>query len=870
MPKAHRPAARPFKRRLGFEGLEQRLLLADLDDSLSEATSLGAITANAKTESDRIDPDDDVDMYRFTVTAGQVVDFDIDTPFNGPGGLGSYLRIFDSSGGQLASNNDAAAPGENEVGFDAYLRHTFASAGTYYVGVSNFNNASYDPLTGDEDTIGGSNAVGDYELIVKGLPIDNNDSLTEATSLGAITNDPEIVDESIDPDIDVDLYRFTVTAGQVVSFDIDTAVNGPGGLGSYLRIFNAQGQQLAFNDDARAPGDSELGFDSYLTHTFATSGTYYVGVSNANNASYNPTTGTGDVAGGLHSIGDYRLIVTNILPDADDALAEATSLGALGDVPETIDASIDPDIDVDLYRFTVAAGQVVDFNIDTSLNGPGGLDSFLRLFDAQGQQLAFNDDADAPGDNQLGFDAYLRRTFATGGTYYIGVSNVNNSSYDPVTGNGDVPGGADAVGDYRLVVKLLPIDDNDTLTEATALGAINNVPKTVNATIDPDIDVDLYRFTVTADQVVDFDIDTSANGPSGLGSYLRLFNAQGQQLAFNNDAAAPGETQVGFDAYLRHTFAAAGTYYIGVSNFNNASYNPTTGNGDTAGGQFSIGDYQLIVTAADAPAADRLILTIDPTSIPEFNGSATGTVTRSAENLGSQLVVSLSSGDTGEATVPSSVVIPANQSSVSFTITAVDDQVVDGTQTVLIIAEANGFVDGTGSLDVTDSDGAWHNREWPVDVDDDNFLAPIDALLIINFINTFGSGPVPAGSPPPFYDVNSDDFISPIDALMVINALNAQEAQRAVGEGDGEAAVLLMALDDTEPLRGMAGESRPLASDPARTNALSLNSDVPQSASAAPVVVPLQPSTAALDEFFAELATQPDPGLSTLLEPLAA
>jgi hypothetical protein len=28
----------------------------------------------------------------------------------------------------------------------------------------------------------------------------------------------------------------------------------PAGLGSYLRLFDAQGQQLAFNDNARAPG----------------------------------------------------------------------------------------------------------------------------------------------------------------------------------------------------------------------------------------------------------------------------------------------------------------------------------------------------------------------------------------------------------------------------------------------------------------------------------------------------------------------------------------------------------------------------------------------------------------------------------------
>ena len=69
---------------------------------------------------------------------------------------------------------------------------------------------------------------------------------------------------------------------------------------------------------------------------------------------------------------------------------------------------------------------------------------------------------------------------------------------------------------------------------------------------------------------------------------------QGQQLAVNNDAAAPGENQVGYDAYLRYTFAAGGNFYIGVSNANNVAYNAVTGDGDLAGGLHSTGNYQLI------------------------------------------------------------------------------------------------------------------------------------------------------------------------------------------------------------------------------------------------------------------------------------
>jgi hypothetical protein len=475
--------------------------------------------------------------------------------------------------------------------------------------------------------------------------------------------------------------------------------------------------------------------------------------------------------------------------DLDDSLGEAVSLGTITTSARTVNDRIDPDTDVDMYSFNAAAGQVIDFDIDTVTNGPGELGSYLRIFDSTGRQIAFNNDATAPGENDVGFDAYLRHAFTAAGTYYVGVSNLNNSSYDPVTGDEDTTGGLDAIGDYRLIVRGLPNDTDDTITEADSLGDITSVPETVNATIDPDIDVDLFSFRVTAGEVVDFDIDTAINGPGGLGSLLRIFNAQGQQLALNDDAAAPGEGGVGFDSYLRHTFATAGTYYVGVSNWNNRTYDPTTGNGDTAGGRYSIGDYQLIVTSVpDEPTDDdRLFVTIDRTSIREFGGTAIGTVTRSTPDQSGDLLITLTSSDTTEATVPDFVEIPANQSSVSFVITAVDDSFVDGTQTVLITAEAGGFADGSRSIHVTDSDGRWHNRLRPFDVNNDTSLSPIDALLIINFLNAFGSGPVPSGSPPPFFDVNSDDFISPIDALLVINALNSQQSVMAAGASETQA-----------------------------------------------------------------------------------
>jgi hypothetical protein len=415
------------------------------------------------------------------------------------------------------------------------------------------------------------------------------------------------------------------------------------------------------------------------------------------------------------------------------------------------------------------------------------LGSYIRLFNAQGTQLDSNDNGGAPGENTLGIDAYLRHLFPTAGTFYLGVSNSNNVSYNALSGEDDTVGGGNSTGIYQLTIQALPVDVDDAINEAIALGAISTSPVTRAASITTDIDVDMYQFSVIAGQVVEFDIDTTLNGPGGLGSYIRLFNPQGTQLDFNDNAAAPGES-LGFDAYLRYTFVAAGSYYLGVSNFNNNAYNALTGNGDTAGGPDSIGTYQIAVQTP-AAATKSLSVFITPNSIPEINGVATGSVTRNNADLSQPLTVALTSSDTNAATVAPSVVIPVNQSSVNFQVFAVHDT-SRGTLSVTITAVAAEFVNGGQTITITDGDLRWHNASNPADVNDDGDVSPLDALLVINYLNNVGGGNVPAGNPPPFIDVSGDNQISPVDALIVINKLN----QRGSGEGEASGGDLAVAL----------------------------------------------------------------------------
>jgi hypothetical protein len=294
----------------------------DADDQTTEARSLapgGSIT-------DSISSGTDVDLYRVTVAAGQRVQIDVDRTSGSS--LDSYLRVFNSSGSSIKSNNDANAPGETATTpKESYLDYTFATAGTYYLGVSGNPNSGYSATAGTGDVAG---STGGYTLrltAVATTPTDPDDQTSEARSLaigGSVT-------DSISTPTDVDLFKFTVTAGQRIGFDVDPTTGST--LDSYLRVFNPTGSRIAGNDNAAAPGET-LGKASYLEYTFTTAGTYYVGVSGAPNSSYGANSGTNDVAG---STGGYKLLLVNRTPAASARVASApSSSGALQSVGDVL------------------------------------------------------------------------------------------------------------------------------------------------------------------------------------------------------------------------------------------------------------------------------------------------------------------------------------------------------------------------------------------------------------------------------------------------------------------------------------------------------------------------------------------------------
>ena len=170
-----------------------------------------------------------------------------------------------------------------------------------------------------------------YRLQV-GNSTDENNLVAKAVNVGSLfAANPFVTDsflgDGADGANDVDLYRVSVTAAGTIAVGL---VPGSG-FSPQLRLFSSVGTQVA-----AAAGNT-------LTYAALSAGTYYLGVSSAGNAAYDPSTGSGATGGTTR--GSYKLtLASNVSVGSSDdnsSFATATSLGAIGLAGQSVSSSID-------------------------------------------------------------------------------------------------------------------------------------------------------------------------------------------------------------------------------------------------------------------------------------------------------------------------------------------------------------------------------------------------------------------------------------------------------------------------------------------------------------------------------------------------
>ena len=125
--------------------------------------------------------------------------------------------------------------------------------------------------------------------------------------------------------------------------------------------------------------------------------------------------------------------------------------------------------------------------------------------------------------------------------------------------------------------------------------------------------------------------------------------------------------------------------------------------------------YTTVPLTINVHDNETAVLTLNmPTTALEGAGLLHGAGTLTSSAAPSQnIVVQLTSNNTTEVSVPTTVMLPAGQTSVSFDVTIGDDYKLDGTQTVTVTAHVENWTDSSATINVFNNNimglsGEWH------------------------------------------------------------------------------------------------------------------------------------------------------------------
>ncbi len=223
----------------------------DFADSLTDATAPIGVASVGGTRTGNLEDAGDRDWFRITLNAGMTFTINLEGVDSSAGTLSDpYLRLYDGAGSLLTEDDDTGS------GLNSRLSFSPTTSGTFYLAAGAFGDAS----------------AGTYALsVTAALTDDFADSFTDTASpfglvsVGATrSGDLELVG-------DRDWISVVLRGGIRYTIDLEGSGSAAGSLSDpYLRLYNGAGALLAEDDD------SGTGFDSRLTFTPASPGTYYL------------------------------------------------------------------------------------------------------------------------------------------------------------------------------------------------------------------------------------------------------------------------------------------------------------------------------------------------------------------------------------------------------------------------------------------------------------------------------------------------------------------------------------------------------------------------------------------------------------------
>lgn len=244
--------------------------------------------------------------------------------------------------------------------------------------------------------------------------------------------------------------------------------------------------------------------------------------------------------------GQYKVRVVDLgTSQADDRPGTAADYvdatdGVLA-INENTAGRIDSATDVDLFAINLTAGNLYDFSIKSYADGLGTLaQAELRLLDIDGNLVTSGTFDSVTGRTQLPVSVFAD------GRYFLAVSAAE------LAGN---------TGTYVLDTRLRGSDEStDDLSADTRSGLSAGPGHPATGTINYSTDHDWIKTTLEAGKVYVLDVLANGDGAGGTlkDATLRLLDAQGRELAFDDNSGAA------LDAHIQFTATESGEYYLDV------------------------------------------------------------------------------------------------------------------------------------------------------------------------------------------------------------------------------------------------------------------------------------------------------------------
>jgi hypothetical protein len=272
----------------------------------------------------------------------------------------------------------------------------------------------------------------------------------------------------------VDFYHFRI-AKKTQTLQVNLTPDGAAPLNGVLTLWDSAGNALFISDGN--------GGAAAIQWVASPGVDYYVSVSGAGNDTFDPfqvATGTSGATGD-YSISAFAQSSKALKVLSNDAISGRTPTPIFLNQQVSGDIGSDGDLfvgnqDIDLYRFIPST--TGSYTITTGVAGDFNSDTFLRLFDTKGREIAFNDDVDPSTSTSL-----ITATLTARKAYYIGVNGFSNAArfYSPKTGKNAAPG---SNGGYTLTVTQDTGSTGSILTTAAA-AAVQSFKTSGTITADP-------------------------------------------------------------------------------------------------------------------------------------------------------------------------------------------------------------------------------------------------------------------------------------------------------------------------------------------------------------------------------------------------